>query len=80
VGNISLLSFVRRGDFGSELIFDELSEYLVIYICFKLILSTLKYSRYKVKCNLAEAFKEQDVLLPIVLQLFIADEVGDTRE
>jgi len=45
-----------------------------------LIPFTLEYSRYKVKCNLAETFKEQDVLLLIVLQLPIADEVGDTRE
>jgi len=45
-----------------------------------LIPSTLEYSRYEVECDLAKAFKEWDVLFPVILQLFIVNKVRDTRE
>ena len=49
-GRIHLFSLVRRRDFGSKFIFDELSEHLIVGIHLKIVLTSLEDSCYKVKC------------------------------
>ena len=77
---VSLLSFVRSRDFGSELVLNKFIKCLIIFVYLKLISSTLENGGYKVKGDLAKTFKEQDIFLSVVLQLFIADEIRNMNE
>jgi len=45
-----------------------------------MIPATLEYSRNKVKGYLTKFFKKQDVFLSVILQLSIADKIGNMRE
>ena len=77
-GGISLFSFDRRRNFGGELIFNELLEGFVVSVSFKLVPTTLKDSRDKIKSNLAKAFEKWDVFLPVVLYIPITNKIRDT--
>jgi len=77
-GGISLFSFDRRRDFGGELIFDELSEGFVANVSLKLVPTALENSGNEIKNNLAKAFEEWNVFLPVVLYISIIDKIKDT--
>ena len=79
-GGVYLFPFVKRRDFGSELIFDELSEHLIVNVHLKMVPATLEDSCYKVECNLTESFKERNIFLSVILQLSIANEIRDVSE
>ena len=79
-GRICLFLLIRRRDFGSEFIFDELSKCLIVGVCLKMVPTSLEDSCYEVKCQLTESFEERDIFLPVILQLSIADEIGNSSE
>ena len=77
---ISLFSFDKRRDFGGKLIFDELSEGFVVSVSFKLVSTALEDSRDEIKSNLVKVFEKQDVFLPVVLYIPIADKIRDAMK
>jgi len=45
-----------------------------------LVPTALEDSRDKIKSNLAKAFKEWDVFLPVILYISIADKIRDVMK
>ena len=79
-GELVFFSFIRRRDFVSKLIFDKLSEDLVIRVHSELVPSALENSSNKIKSDLTKNFEKRYIFLPIILQLSVTDKVRDARK